>query len=48
MNGSTWRRARRAALVVACVGFFSTMTVIGQVAEGDRYPVGPDVAEARP
>ena len=46
MNRSTWRRARRTALVVACVGYFATMAVIGQVAEGDHYPVGPLVAEA--
>lgn len=38
MNRSTWRRARRTALVVACAGYFATMTVIGQVADGTPAP----------
>ena len=48
MNRSTWRRARRTALVVACVGYFATMAVIGQVAEGDRFPAVAVDTDLRP
>jgi hypothetical protein len=41
MNGSTWRRARRTALVVACLAYFATISVIGQVADGNAVPETP-------
>ncbi|HPU12298.1 MAG TPA: hypothetical protein PLQ19_00740 [Aeromicrobium sp.] len=33
MNRIHWRFAGRAAVVLSCVTFFATITVIGQVAE---------------
>jgi len=47
MNRIRWRRARRTALVVACVGYFATLAVIGQVAEGDPAPQQPTVLVGR-
>ena len=47
MNRTRWRRARRTALVVACVGYFATLAVIGQVAEGDPPPPAPPVLVGR-
>lgn len=48
MNRSLWRRTRRAALVVSCVAYFATLAVIGQVAEGDRFPAVAVDADLRP
>lgn len=41
MNRSTWRRARRTALVVSCLGYFAALTVVGQVADGETVPDRP-------
>lgn len=38
MNRFTWQQIRRTALVLACAAYFTTLAVIGQIAEGDRVP----------
>ncbi|MFO6452910.1 MULTISPECIES: hypothetical protein [unclassified Aeromicrobium] len=38
MNRFTWQQARRTALVLSCATFFTTVTVIGQVADPGPAP----------
>lgn len=38
MNRFSWQQARRTVLVLSCATFFTTLTVIGQVAEPDPAP----------
>ena len=41
MNRFTWQQIRRTTLVLSCAAYFTTLTVIGQVAEGDPAPEVP-------
>ncbi len=41
MNRITWCQARRTALVLACVAFFATITVIGLFADPNPVPEPP-------
>ncbi|SKB08512.1 hypothetical protein SAMN06295964_2189 [Aeromicrobium choanae] len=41
MNRLTWLQIRRTALVLSCAAYFTTLAVIGQVADGDPAPELP-------
>ena len=38
MTRFTWQQIRRSALVLSCAAYFTTLAVIGQVADGDPAP----------
>lgn len=41
MNRHSRRTVGRAVLVIACLAYFATITVIGQVSEGNPIPEPP-------